>query len=223
MNKALLLSAVLAMTAACKPPKYIEPEPEPIEPPTPPMERILRLPVDYSFQTSDGKKEYRLRLYADEELTDNIVTVLDGGPYERYATPAEFEFAMGEFSARWEAAGQEEQIAFHRRVWDEAAAKRASGLDDMIARKRERIVKLENDWWELKSDVDSRVGTGFKEKDKEDPLPHRQQELARLDGLLVAEKARLQVLENQKYLRDGGADPNKLAAEIDKLKGLLDK
>ncbi len=78
MNRLLMLSVVVAL-AACKPPKYIEPEPEPIDPPTPPMERILRLPVDYAFQTPDGKKEYRLRLYADEEITDNIVTVIDGG------------------------------------------------------------------------------------------------------------------------------------------------
>jgi hypothetical protein len=219
--KNTLTAFLLLAAVGCKAPKYIEPEPTPIDRPEPPPQRVLRLPVNHSFKTSDGKKEYRLRMYSDDEITDDIVTCIDGGAFERLVKdPGEYEFAMGEFLKSWANAGQVDQLDYHRRLFDAEARKRATLLDDMIIRKTEQIAKLENDRFDVNADYTSRAA-GYKEKDKPDLAPALQQEVARLDVLIVAEKARLQLLEYQRYLRDNGDSMTKLKSDIDRLKGLM--
>ncbi len=216
--KNALAGLLLLAALGCKPPKYVEPEPEPIDRPEPPPDRVLRQPVNFSYRTTDGKKEFRLRMYSDEEITDDIVTVIDGGAYERMATKEEFEQAMGEFMRQWVNTGQEDQIQYHCRLFDVEAKRRATLLDDMIFRKQDRIAKLESDRHDVYADAESRRQTGYKEKDKPDILPSLQAEVARLDVIIAAEKARLQLLEYQRYLRDNGDSYKSVNDDIEKMR-----
>jgi hypothetical protein len=224
MRDLLLLSAAVAAIAACKPPTYVEPMPEEMDPPVPPPEFVIRMPVNYSFKADN--REYRLRLFSDENegIQDDIVTVIDGGAYERYATKNEFEYAMGVFIQNWVQAGLEAQLEYHRRLFEREEMKRATTLDDRITRKTEQIAKLKGDRWDRHADAESRRATGYKEKEGPDSLPFLQQEVARLDVMIAAEEARLRVLEYERYQRDSGVSLSKLASDIEKAKkGLLDE
>ena len=224
MKNLLLLSLAVAALLACKPPKYVEPMPEELDAPVPPPQLIIRMPVNYSFKADN--REYRLRLFSDdnEGIQDDIVTVIDGGAYERYATKDEFDYAMGVFIQSWVQSGLEDQLEYHRKLFEREEMKRSTTLDDRIIRKTEQIAKLKGDRWERFADVESRRATGYKEKEGPDSMSFLQQEVARLDVMVAAEEARLKVLEYERYQRDSGVSLSKLAGDIEKAKkGLLDE
>lgn len=214
MKRLLALSLAFAAAAACKPPQYHEPEPEPIEPPPAPIERVIRLPVNYRFRDQATQRVYSMRLYRDEEIEDILVTIMEPGrAFERNATPAETEYAMSVFIGEWVEKSEEDQLGIARRIYDRELARRATLLDEQIRLKEAAIQRLEDLRLEMNADlVASRTTSGY----AADPqrLKFLQDEVARLDGRIAMEKAQLQILRYQRYLREQGLDIAKLRSQL---------
>lgn len=210
--KAIALLGLAALLAGCEllsRPTFIEPEPPLLESPTPPPERILRLPVNYRFRDAASGKEFFLRLYRDAEIEDNVVTVIDADSLgERLAEPDEFDFAMEQFVRIWVDSGDEEQLDHERQLIRRERRRSATLLDDLIRYKLEATARLQLQVDEINADLASTRRTGY-------PAPAGRTEflntrLASLETQLIGERAELRLLESRRRVRDGSSGLDEL-------------
>lgn len=187
-------------------------EGDPIGPDIPPLppEHVMRRHPDFRFVDHGTGKEYLLRLYSDENVRMEIVTVRDPGRPESTATEAEREFALSVFVTEWRSKGMEDRLRWHlegheneRRIADTLLDRRLADEEAGLRRFRERRDEV---LFNLRARKDTGVhpkeGDELSAKFHEPSTEFLERELARLEAEVRAAEARTRVLEYEIRLRN---------------------
>lgn len=203
-----VFAAVSAALSGCAPEdtwssRVVEEEWQPAPP-----EHLLRKQADFRLYDPHLRKEFFLYLYEDEEVREQVVTVInyavpEGDRRPRLATRDEHDYALSVFAEdRLSKDGAQKLRYFNDRRAQEIG--RANTLlDEQIVYKEKEIRELEERKLTLDADVKSREMTGaYAAGDEKFQLVEgsvAKREAARAERLLLISKGQLLIL---KYLRD---------------------
>jgi hypothetical protein len=173
-----------------------------------PPEHLLRQPADFRLYDPHVRKEFFLYFYQDENVKEEIVTVInyalpDGERRPRLATREEHDYAIAIFMEDWKARGQTEKIRYFNERYSQEVARANTLFDEKIVYKEQEIRTLDDKRISLSADIKSREMTGTyqagDEKFKLVEATVAQRELAKTERLLLLAKSQLLILQ---YLRD---------------------
>jgi hypothetical protein len=206
------LGAVLALTfaaaAGCTPEdtwssRVVEEEYEP-----PPPEHLLRKPADFRLYDPHVRKEFFLYFYEDENVREEIVTVInyaapEGERRPRMSTRDEHDYAIAIFMEDWRARGESEKIRYFNERASQEVSRQNTLIDEKIVYKEREVQELEEKRLALNADVQSRQLTGtYAGGDEKFNLVEgtvAQRELARAERALLLAQGQLMILQ---YMRD---------------------
>jgi hypothetical protein len=167
MKRFAAVFAILAVVG-CKyveRPTYREPDPKPVEVPSPPPERILRRAPDFRFTDYESRKTFYDRGYAESlpgggEFRHEVVTVRDPkGDIEREATNEERDYALNVLEQDWRNKGLEEQLRYHQELARIGKMRRDSMIDARIGYAEEAVKDLEERLVDLEADLQASTRT----------------------------------------------------------------
>jgi hypothetical protein len=207
----------LSLLAACAPADTWSSRVE--DPGLPPFlpEHLLRKPADFRLYDAPVRKEFFLYFYADEEVQEDIVAVIDyaapeGQRRPRFATREEHAYALDIFQADWRSRGDEAKLKYFNERHAIDTRRKESLIDQKIDFKKREIQHLADKAYDIESDLASRKDTNTfgpgNEKltlSKEGalaPAPALEAELARTRRKLAVAETQLFVLEYRRSLRD---------------------
>ncbi len=181
---------------------------EPLDLGPEPPEHLLRQPADFRLYDPHVRKEFFLYFYEDEELREEIITVInyavpEGERRPRLATRDEHDHAMALFIEDWKTRGLGAKMRYFNEKYSQEVARMNTLLDEKIVYKEREVRDLEDKKLTLEADVKSRKMTGAyaagddKFKLVEGPVAER--ELARAERLLLLARSQLYILQ---YLRE---------------------
>jgi len=183
------------------------------DPGLPPIlpDHLLRKPADFRLYDAPTRKEFFLYFYADEEIEEDIVAVIDYSTPEgvrrpRFATREEHFYALDIFQADWRARGDAEKLRYFNERHMVETRRKEGLLDHKIEYKEREIRHLEEKIHAMEADLGSRKDTGaFAAGDEKlglAPTEAVEAELKRTQRKLVVAQAQLYVLEYRRSLRD---------------------
>ncbi|MBI4566583.1 MAG: hypothetical protein HY716_18050 [Planctomycetes bacterium] len=150
----------VAAAAGCGRPEYREPDPIPVEVPPPLPEKILRVPVDFTFKDFTTGRQYFYRLYSDAEISHDVITVLvPGAPYEVPATAEEREYAFRVLEEDWLRHGMNERLEFLRQRRQRELRRLDANLDLKIQFLQRAIAHVEEEILTLNADLEASTKT----------------------------------------------------------------
>jgi hypothetical protein len=199
---------VLAALSSCRPEDTWSERIPPLEEEPEPPEHLLRKPADFRLYDPSVRKEFFLYLYEDENVREEIVTVINhalptADQRPRLATREEHDYALQMFMEDWRARGQSEKLRYFNEKYSQEVSRMNTLLDEKIDYKQREIRTLEDLRTSLNADVKSREMTGTyaagDEKFKLIDASVAKGELARAERALLLAKGQLMILE---YLRD---------------------
>lgn len=206
----VVLAALLALQAGCITDTWSSRvEPSPYR--KPPPEHLLRKPPDFRIHDVYVHKEFFYYFYADEEMNETLVTVVDTrkpqqGAEPQLATLDEFDYALSLLAEMWYAQGRPDQFKYFNLRHREEMDRRDTLLDQRIRYKLEEIRELEEEKLFLEADLKSRQDTGaYAEGDEKlalAPSAVVDREIKVKNYLLSRARLALAILEYQRDLRD---------------------
>jgi hypothetical protein len=173
-----------------------------------PPEHLLRKPADFRFNDPHLRKEFFIYLYEDEEIHEQVVTVInyavpEGDRRPRLATRDEHDYALGALSEERLTKSQAEKLRYFNRLRAQEVGRANTLLDEQIVYKEKEIRELDDKKLGLDADVKSREMTGtFAAEDKVFQLASAdvvKREAAKTDRALLLARGQLLIL---RYLRD---------------------
>jgi hypothetical protein len=200
----------LSMLSACAADTWSSRVEDPGLPPILP-EHLLRKPADFRLYDAPTRKEFFLYFYADEEIEEDIVAVIDYGTVEgvrrpRFATREEHHYALDIFQVDWRARGDAEKLRYFNERHMVETRRKEGLLDQKIEYKEREIRHLAEKIDDLEADLGSRKDTGAfaagDEKLRLAPAEALESELKRTKYKLAVAQAQLYVLEYRRSLRD---------------------
>lgn len=219
--KRILLS-LLAVAAGCSgETQRFEGEVQPPDMPPVPPEKILREPVDFRFTDFASAKEFLLRFYHDDLVSEEIVTVLEKGKRERLATLSERDYALSIFLADWKSTGDRDKLRYHLELLENELRRNTTLLDYKVQGKEYEVRQLEERRDSVLYNIRARKDTNFSPKEAKDchsdlkegqrcTCPNHEastqeleRELADAELKLRVARAELEILKYRKALRDG--------------------
>ncbi len=193
-----------ALLGACQyPPGMFRENPQVEKIPPPPPTRLLRRPADFSFRDYEQKKEFRIRVYADDDFEEELVTVLDEAKPEegeRLATLDEYDYAMEVFIEDWVLKDRTERLAFHRRAARRERARNATLLNEMIRLRKVALREIEDRVLDLRADLTARDDTNTFQDAGE--ISFLKREIDRLEVVREQKEIQLGILEAHAWRRD---------------------
>ena len=201
----------LSLLCACAPANTWSSRVE--DPGLPPFlpEHLLRKPADFRLYDAPVRKEFFLYFYADEEIQEDIVAVIDyaapeGQRRPRFATREEHAYALDIFQADWRSRNDEAKLKYFNERHAIDNLRKEGLIDQKIDFKKREIQHLEEKAYDIESDLGSRKDTGaFAEGDEKlrlAPATALEAELARTRRKLGIAYAQLYVLEYRRSVRD---------------------
>ncbi len=175
------------------------------------LEYILRKPADFRMVDGPTRKEYALYVYEDEQVSEEVVIVIDFNAPEgvrrpRFATREEFAYAMELFQADWKSRPDDAKLKYFNERHMVEMARRDGLIDQKIDFKSREIKHLQEKAYDIESDLASRKDTStFAEGDAKlhlAPSAALEAELARTRRKLVIAETQLYLLEYKRSLRD---------------------
>ena len=202
------LVLILAGAAGCAPQDTWSSRVEEEEYEPPPPEHLLRKPADFRLYDPHVRKEFFLYFYEDENVREEIVTVInyavpEGERRPRMSTRDEHDYAIAIFMEDWRARGESEKIRYFNERTSQEISRMNTLIDEKIVYKEREVRDLEEKQLALNADVKSRQMTGtYAGGDDKFKLVEgtvAQRELARAERALLLAKGQLAILQ---YLRD---------------------
>lgn len=183
---------------------------EPVYVPPPP-EHLLRRPADFRIHDVHVRKEFHYYFYADENINEEVVTVIDyakPGPERdpRIATLEEYEYAMSLLQEMWKSQGPPDKLKYFNLRHSEQKARSATLLDQRIRFKEAALAQLTEEKEDLEADYESRKETGTfaagDEKLSLAPAPAVEREIGIKRALIAETQVQIYILEYNRALRD---------------------
>ncbi len=175
-----------------------------------PPENLMRRHPDFRFTEYATGREYLLRLYSDENVRMEIVTVREPGRVERSATPAERDYALGVFAADWKSKGMEDRLRYHYEAFENEKRMNATLLDLKIEDETAALKRLREQRAEIEINLRARRETKVHPKEgdvlstkfHEPSTEFLEKELAGIEVRIRLGEARLRALEYRRDLRN---------------------
>jgi hypothetical protein len=205
-----LLCAALAV-AACRPMDTWSSRVE--DPGLPPFapDVLLRQQADFRLYDPHLRKEFFLYLYEDDQVKQEVITVIDHGLPEgerrpRMASIAEHDHAMASFDQDWRLRRQDEKLRyFNEKVTHEDLRNRTL-YDHQMTFKAHEIAQLDEQRIALDADLKSRTATGaYAAGDEKFKLVESsvvQRELNAAERRLALARGQYLILEYLRRMRD---------------------
>ena len=205
----VVLALGLAALAGCFPEDTWSSRVEEAEYQPDPPEHLLRKPADFRLYDPNVRKEFFLYYYEDENVSQEIVTVINyalpqGERRPRLATREEHDYAIAIFMADWKARGQNEKIRYFNERYSQEVSRSNTLIDEKIVYKEQEIRELDDKRIGLQADIKSREMTGTFQAGEEKnfklvEISVAQRELAKTERLLLLARSQLLILQ---YLRE---------------------
>jgi hypothetical protein len=176
-----------------------------------PPEHLLRKPADFRLYDPNVRKEFFLYYYEDENVRQEIVTVINYALPEaerrpRLATREEHDYAIAIFIEDWKSRGQNEKIRYFNERYSQEVKRQNSLIDEKIVYKEREVRELDDKRLSLQADIKSREMTGAyqagDEKFKLVETSVAQRELAKTERLLLLARSQLLILQYLRQQRD---------------------
>ncbi len=211
MKKLGILLLAVAASAACRPVDTWSSRVE--EPGLPPFapEILLRQPADFRLYDPHVRKEFFLYLYEDDEVRQELITVIDQSTPEgerrpRMATLEEHEYAMRVFLEDWKARRQDEKLRYFNERFTHENWRKNTLYDQQLDFKAREVASLEDQRISLDADLKSRTSSGAyaqgDEKFKLNESSVIQRELTATERRLLLARGQLLILEYLRQQRD---------------------
>ena len=174
-------------------------------------EHLLRKPADFRLYDAPVRKEFFLYFYADEEVQEDIVAVIDyaapeGQRRPRFATREEHHYALDIFQVDWRARGDDAKLRYFNERHMIETRRKETLIDQKIDFKKRELQHLEDKAYDIESDLASRKDTGAFAEGNEKlglaPAPALEAELARTRRKVAIAYSQLYILEYRRSLRD---------------------
>jgi len=176
-----------------------------------PPEHLLRKPADFRLFDPNVRKEFFLYYYEDENVSQEIVTVINYALPEaerrpRLATREEHDYAIAMFIEDWKSRGLNEKIRYFNERYSQEVKRQNTLIDEKIVYKEREVREFEDKRLSLQADIKSREMTGAyqagDEKFKLVETSVAQRELAKTERLLLLARSQLLILQYLRQQRD---------------------
>src|SRR5688572_28334708 len=120
-------------------------------------EHLLRKPADFKLYDAPVRKEFFLYFYADEEVQEDIVAVIDyaapeGQRRPSFATREEHAYALDIFQADWRSRGDAAKLKYFNERHAIDIRRKESLIDQKIDFKKREIQHLADHIYDIESD-----------------------------------------------------------------------
>jgi hypothetical protein len=211
LHPGIVLGAALLGAAACRPLDTWSSRVE--DPGLPPFapEVLFRKPADFRLFDPHVRKEFFLYLYEDDQVKQELITVIDHALPEksrrpRLATHQEHDYAMTLFREDWEARRPDEKLIYFNERWLHEDWRNRTLFDQKIVFKQHEIEALDEQRITLESDLKSRESSGaYAQGDEKFHLAESaavQRELKATERRLLLAQGELLILEHLRAMRD---------------------
>src|SRR6185503_12724448 len=207
----VVLALGLAALAGCFPEDTWSSRVEEAEYQPDPPEHLLRKPADFRLYDPNVRKEFFLYYYEDENVSQEIVTVINYALPEperrpRLATREEHDYAIAVFIEDWKSHGQNDRIRYFNLKYSQEVKRQNTLIDEKIVYKEREVRELEDKRLTIQADIKSREMTGTyqagDEKFKLVETSVAQRELAKAERQLLLARSQLLILQYLRQQRD---------------------